>query len=63
VRPAEVENRAALFMRVGGAGDKMLAFDNMRDRPITGTNGWAHHAIVLDIAEDAETIILAFSYH
>jgi hypothetical protein len=43
-------------MRVGGADDKMLAFDNMRDRPITGTNAWAQHAIVLDVAVDAETI-------
>ena len=57
VRSAEVENRAALFMRVGGAGDQLLAFDNMRDRPVTGTNEWAHHAIVLDVAEDAETIV------
>ncbi len=44
-------------MRVGGADDKMLAFDNMRDRPITGTNDWTRHAIVLDVAEDAETIV------
>ncbi len=57
VRSADVENRAALFMRVGGAGDIMLAFDNMRDRPITGTNEWAQHAIVLDVAEDAENIV------
>ncbi len=60
VRTADVENRAALFMRVGGAGDKMLAFDNMRDRPITGTNAWAHHAIVLDVAQDAESIVFGF---
>jgi hypothetical protein len=57
VRSADVENRAALFMRVGGAGDKMLAFDNMRDRPITGSNEWTHHAIVLDVVEDAENIV------
>jgi transcriptional regulator with XRE-family HTH domain len=60
VRSADVENCAALFMRVGGAGDKMLAFDNMRNRQITGTNEWAHHAIVLDVAEDAETIVFGF---
>jgi fructose-specific component phosphotransferase system IIB-like protein len=44
-------------MRVGGAGEKMLAFDNMRNRPITGTNEWAHHEIVLDVADNAETIV------
>ena len=57
VRSADVENCAALFMRVGGAGDKMLAFDNMRNRQITGSNEWAHHVIVLEVAEDAETIV------
>lgn len=53
----KVENRAALFMRVGGANGKMLAFDNMRNRPITGTSDWTRHAIVLDIADDAVDII------
>ena len=57
VRTVDVENRAALFMRVGGAGDKMLAFDNMRGRPITGSSEWAHYAIVLDVAEEAENIV------
>jgi len=57
VRSADVENRAALFMRVSGANGKMLAFDNMRQRPILGTNDWTHHAIVLDVAEEAEEII------
>ena len=60
VRSVDVENRAALFMRVGGAGEKMLAFDNMRNRPITGTNEWAHHVIVLDVTEDAENIVFGF---
>ena len=60
VHSVDVENRAALFMRVGGAGDKMLAFDNMLDRPITGSIEWAQHAIVLDVTEDAENIIFGF---
>src|SRR5512138_2169475 len=60
VRTENAENMAALFMRVGGPGDKMLAIDNMRDRRITGTTGWTRYAIVLDVAEDAETIIFGF---
>lgn len=56
VRPVDVENRAALFMRIDDASGKMLAFDNMRNRPVTGTSDWGHHAIVLDIASDAEVI-------
>jgi hypothetical protein len=57
VRSADLENRAALFMRVSGADGKMLAFDNMRNRPITGTSDWTNVAIVLDVADEAEDII------
>jgi hypothetical protein len=57
IRSEDLENRAALFMRVRGTNGKLLAFDNMRNRYITGTNDWAHHAIVLDVAKDAEDII------
>jgi hypothetical protein len=60
VRSEALENRAALFMRVAGANGKTLAFDNMLHRHITGTTDWAHHAIVLDVAEEAEEIMLGF---
>jgi hypothetical protein len=60
LRSENLENRAALFMRIGGPNDKMLAFDNMRNRFITGTNDWAPYAIVLDVAEEAENIIFGF---
>jgi hypothetical protein len=56
VRSADIENMAALFMRIGGADGKILAFDNMKNRKITGTNDWKQHGIVLDVAEDAENI-------
>lgn len=57
VRSAGVENRAALFMRVGGVDGKLLAFDNMRERFIHGDADWTSHSIVLDVAADAETIL------
>jgi hypothetical protein len=57
VRSVDIENRAALFMRVSGGKGKILAFDNMRNRPISGTNDWTDHAIVLDVAMDATDII------
>jgi hypothetical protein len=60
LRLQDLENRTALFMRVSDANDKMLAFDNMRKRFITGTTDWAHYAIVLDVAEEAEDIIFGF---
>jgi hypothetical protein len=60
VRSTDVENRAALFMRVSGANGKILAFDNMRSRPITGAKDWTQYAIVLDVAKEAEDIIFGF---
>ena len=57
IRSENLENRAALFMRVSGSDGKILAFDNMRNRPVTGTNDWAQHAIVLDVDKEAEDII------
>lgn len=57
VRSTDIENRAALFMRISRSDGKILAFDNMRNRPITGTNDWSPHAIVLDVSKDAEEII------
>lgn len=56
----DLENRAALFMRVAGADDKLLAFDNLLHRQITGANDWARHAIVLDVTEEAQEIMLGF---
>ena len=60
LQSVDLENRAALFMRVRGPNGKLQAFDNMRDRFINGSNDWAHHAIVLDVGEDAEDILFGF---
>jgi hypothetical protein len=57
IRGAEIENRAALFMRISAEDGKLLAFDNMRSRYISGTTDWGTHAVVLDVAEEAESII------
>lgn len=60
LRAQDVQNRAALFMRVSGTNGQLLAFDNMRDRFITGSVGWEHHQIVLDVSEQAEDIVFGF---
>jgi hypothetical protein len=60
VRSVDVENVAALFMRVAKSNGELSAFDNMHNRKITGSNDWAHHAIVLDVAQDANDICFGF---
>jgi hypothetical protein len=60
VKSEEVQNWAGLWMRIdkgtGSANYKMLAFDNMQDRPIKGTTGWQNYEVVLDVAPDATGI-------
>ena len=50
--------RAALWMRVEGEDGKILAFDNMDERPATGTTAWKKYEIVLDVPEAAQHIAL-----
>lgn len=57
VKSEGVQNWAGLWMRVDkGIGAPPLAFDNMQDRPITGTADWKSYAVVLDIPEGATGI-------
>jgi hypothetical protein len=60
LRSVDLANRAALFMRVRDPNGKLLAFDNMRERFVSGTTDWSHHAIVLDVGEEAEDILFGF---
>jgi hypothetical protein len=61
VRADQVTGWAGLWMRVDGPGGystngrpaQVLAFDNMQNRPITGTTDWAQYQVVLDVAASA----------
>jgi RNA polymerase sigma factor (sigma-70 family) len=58
LKAVEVTNGwAGLWLRVDGAQrGTTLAFDNMEDRAVKGTTGWQRHAIVLDVAPEAESV-------
>lgn len=53
-----VEGRVGLWMRVDGPGGAKLAFDNMANRPISGTAEWERYEVVLDVAAEAQAIAL-----
>ncbi len=55
VKTTDVENYVGLWMRVDGA-EPSLSFDNMGNRPITGTTDWEKHEIILDVPENATQI-------
>jgi hypothetical protein len=48
----------SLWMRIDGLDVLNLAFDNMQDRQIKGTNDWTRCEIVLDVPQNAESITL-----
>jgi hypothetical protein len=55
VRSQDVEAWAGMWMRVD-KDQTMLAFDNMQNRPIKGTQSWRQCEVVLDVPNDATGI-------
>ncbi|WP_213585005.1 helix-turn-helix transcriptional regulator [Paenibacillus sp. J2TS4] len=51
-----VDGWAGLWMRIDGKDGDLLGFDNMGNRPITGTTSWSPYSIVLDIPKDSQEI-------
>jgi hypothetical protein len=58
VRSAGVAAWTVLWMRVDGEGGKVLAFDNMQQRPIKGSTEWKTYSVVLPV--DASSKDIAF---
>lgn len=56
VRGEDVKNWAGLWMRIDSNEGKVLAFDNMQNRPLKGTFQWQRASVVLDIAPDAKLV-------
>jgi hypothetical protein len=52
--------RAQMWMRVDAADRNVVSFDNMDDRPITGTTNWTRYDIVLDVP--ANSVDVAFGF-
>lgn len=56
VKSQDVEVFSGLWMRVDSASEDILQFDNMHNRPITGTRSWNHYSLVLDVPENSAVI-------
>jgi hypothetical protein len=58
IRARDVRNWAGLWMRVDGQNPstQTLAFDNMQNRPIMGTQDWKRFEVVLDVAPEARAV-------
>lgn len=51
---------AHLWLRVDGAGNQPLRFDNMDPRAVKGTTGWKPYSIVLDVPREATALAYGF---
>jgi hypothetical protein len=47
---------AGLWMRVDPYTGPPLAFDNMSDRPVTGSTDWDRYEVVLEVPEEAKAV-------
>lgn len=54
----DVDGWCGLWMRVDGQDEEVLRFDNMSNRPVTGTTEWKQHSIVLQVPESSTSISL-----
>jgi hypothetical protein len=53
VKSEKVKSWAGLWMRIDYYENKILAFDNMYNRAIKGTNDWTKYEVVLFVPQDA----------
>ncbi|MGY0694655.1 helix-turn-helix transcriptional regulator [Virgibacillus sp. FSP13] len=56
VKSMDIKESAGLWMRIDHSSGEVLAFDNMMNRPIKGTNEWNYFSLVLDVPIKSEVI-------
>src|SRR5690606_29643778 len=56
IKSADVGTWAGMWMRVDGSNKKVLSFDNMQDRPITGDTDWKKYEIVLKVPKESQLL-------
>lgn len=63
LRAGRIGGWAGLWMRVDDAEGKVLAFDNMQNRPLRGTSSFEWYTVVLDVPETAERVSFGVLLH
>lgn len=56
LKTEQVDSMCGLWMRVDGKDQEILQFDNMSNRPVSGSTDWTRYHIVLDVPKDSEAI-------
>lgn len=63
LRGGSIDGWGGLWMRVDGPEGKVLAFDNMQNRPLRGTSSFQWYSVVLDVPAEAERITFGVLLH
>ncbi|GIN71918.1 putative HTH-type transcriptional regulator YbfP [Bacillus sp. J14TS2] len=56
LKSQSIEGYCGFWLRVDNTIGDVLQFDNMSDRPITGSTEWNHYYIVLDVPQNSSLI-------
>lgn len=56
IKTHKIKNWAGLWVRLDDSNMKMLWFDNMQDRPITGTTDWKEYHITFDVPKESKML-------
>lgn len=61
IKSEKVSDWAGMWLRVDSRIEHTsLSFDNMQDRPVTGTTDWTKCEIILDVPEESGTLNFGF---
>jgi hypothetical protein len=57
IKSENIKNVAGMWLRIDAKNSKInLGFDNMRDRPIVGTNKWEKYEIIMNVPEESNSL-------
>jgi len=56
IKPENVTDWSGMWLRIDDRERNSLAFDNMQDRPVTGTSDWVKCEIVVDVPKESIAI-------
>lgn len=62
IRSESMDGWAGLWMRIDDQDKKPLGFDNMENRPITGTQAWKSYNVLLPVSPKAKKIVFGFLF-
>lgn len=63
LKGGNIDGWAGVWMRIDDANGKVLAFDNMQNRPVRGTTSFSWYSVVLDVPVNAARVTFGVFLH